>query len=94
MCPSFSPLQVLLGPICLGLGIDECGEQGEFHTMVVAAPRLFHGQRLLLQGDDTVVSERVSAGGALGMEWVSEDGFAFLRATNPRLVSGSTGSAV
>ena len=62
--------------------------------MVVAAPQLFHGYRLLLRGDGAAVSERVTAGGALGMEWVSEDGFAFLRATNPRLVPGSTNSAV
>lgn len=89
---------MLLGPSCRGLGIDECGEQGEFHTMVVAAPRLFHGQRLILQGEAVsekqAMQEAATADVAAGLEWACEAGFAFLRVTRPKLVSGSTCKAV
>jgi hypothetical protein len=38
----------VLKELCNQLDLDECGEKGEFHTMVVSAP-MFHGQRLQLR---------------------------------------------
>ncbi len=67
-------------------GVDECGERGEFHTMVVAAP-LFRGLRLELGGGGRGSGAASEEESGSGVEIVREKDFAFLRAQGARLVS-------
>ncbi|GAX80660.1 hypothetical protein CEUSTIGMA_g8095.t1 [Chlamydomonas eustigma] len=65
---------VLLGSACKALGIDECGEKGEFHTMVISAPSLFGEWSL-----DIMTSSGGSGNHVRFLQIVREGDFAFLK---------------